>query len=72
MTYKDSYEKCKTVEDLKKEVIKDVEVALFIGSLDRVKVIEIAASEVMQSRGWALDSIFVETRKESILIQKEV
>lgn len=69
MTYKDSYEKCKTVEELKKEVIKDVEVALFIiGSLDRVKVIEIAASEVMQSRGWALDSIFVETRKESISI----
>ena len=68
MTYKDSYEKCKTVEELKNEVIKDVEVALFIGSLDRVKVIEIAANEVMQSRGWALDGIFVETRKESISI----
>lgn len=46
MTYKESYEKCTTLQELEKEVQSDISVAITIGNLDRIKIIKQTAEEV--------------------------
>ena len=46
MTYKESYEKCENLEELKTEVNSDIIIAGIIGNIDRLKVIKLAAEEV--------------------------
>lgn len=46
MTYKESYEKCKTLQELEDEVQRDIIMAGIIGNPDRVKIIKQTAEEV--------------------------
>lgn len=52
MTYKESYEKCQTLEELKRRVATDLCIAEFICSRDRIQVIKDAALSVCEERGW--------------------
>lgn len=53
MTYKGTYQQCNTLDDLKKEVGKDMRVAIMIGDLRlRKPVIEKAVTEVLEEKGW--------------------
>lgn len=53
MTYKESYQQCNTLDDLKKEVGKDMRVAIMMGDLElRKPVIEKAVTEVSEEKGW--------------------
>lgn len=56
MTYKESYQKCKTLDELKNEVKRDmIYVAMTltpIGSDMRKKIIEEAVTEVCEEKGW--------------------
>lgn len=45
-TYKESYMKCKTLEELEKEVNSDIAIAYVVGSLDRIDIIKRACEEV--------------------------
>lgn len=45
MTYKESYEKCKTLDELKREVESDIATAYMINP-DRLEVIKKTAEEV--------------------------
>jgi uncharacterized protein with PhoU and TrkA domain len=40
MTYEESYMKCKTLEELEKEIISDLSIAVMFGSEDRIKEIK--------------------------------
>lgn len=51
MTYKESYMKCNTLEELKKEVQSDMATAIMINT-DRIKVINEAVEEVYKVKGW--------------------
>ena len=57
MTYKESYEKCKTLQELEKEVQNDISVAITIGNLDRVKIIKQTAEEVANIKFKGADNI---------------
>lgn len=57
MTYKESYEKCKTLQELEKEVQNDISVAITIGNLDRVKIIKQTAEEVANRKFKGADNI---------------
>jgi hypothetical protein len=57
MTYKECYEKCKTLQELKKEVQNDISVAIIIGNLDRVKIIKQTAEEVANRKFKGADNI---------------
>lgn len=46
MTYKESYEKCKTIKELEEEINSDIAVALMIGNIDRIEKIKKAGEEV--------------------------
>ena len=50
MTYKESYMQCKTEEELLAEAKKDIEIALLMGSHNRIKVIKRSAEEVIAER----------------------
>lgn len=50
MTYKESYEKCNTVEELRQEVVSDMATAITIGNLDRLNVIKETAEEVVNAK----------------------
>ena len=54
MTYKESYEKCLTEQELQQEVEKDIHVVMFyLGSNpDRLEQIRQAAQEVADERNW--------------------
>ena len=52
MTYKESYQKCKTLDDLKDEVKRDMIYVALIGDDMRKKVIEEAVTEVCEENGW--------------------
>ncbi len=45
MTYEESYRKCKTLEELRKEVVSDLAIAKMIND-DRIPVIKKAAEKV--------------------------
>lgn len=40
MTYEESYMKCKTLEELEKEINSDLTIAIMYGSTDRIKKIK--------------------------------
>lgn len=46
MTYKESYEKCKTLQELEDEVQRDIIMAGIIGNPDRIKIIKQTTEEV--------------------------
>jgi len=46
MTYKESYEKCKTLKELEKEMNNDIAIALMIGNIDRIEEIKKAGEEI--------------------------
>ena len=50
MTYKESYEKCNTLEELRQEVVSDMATAITLGSLDRLNVIKERAEEVANAK----------------------
>ena len=53
MTYKESYQKCNTLNDLKAEVKKDMMVLAMMGGDEaRHKIIEESVNEVLTERGW--------------------
>lgn len=52
MTYKESFMKCKTLEELVNKIKDDVYAALFFSSQDRVKNIQEAANETIKEKGW--------------------
>lgn len=55
MTYLESYQKCQTEEELKKEVEHDYYVALLLGNNpDRMEKIRQAAQQVADDHGWFL------------------
>jgi len=56
MTYLESYEQCKTKEELIKKIKKDVHYAMFFNP-DRITPIEKAMNIVAEKRGWDLDGI---------------
>ena len=59
MTYRESYEKCLTEQELQQEVEKDIHVAMFLGNNpDRLEQIRKTAQEVADERNW-----FVYTEK---------
>lgn len=47
MTYKEKYEKCASEKELSEMVERDANIALFLGSMDRLTIIEKAANEVL-------------------------
>ena len=51
MTYKESYMKCNTLEELKKEVESDIAIAIIVNP-DRIKVINDTVNEVCKEKGW--------------------
>lgn len=51
MTYKESYMKCNTPEELKKEVQSDMAIAIMINT-DRIEIINEAVEEVCKEKGW--------------------
>ena len=53
MTYKEAYENCKTVEQLRIEVGNDIKTAMWMNP-DRVDVIFNVADEVAKLKGWEL------------------
>ena len=59
MTYKESYEKCETLEELKRELESDIATAYIINP-DRLEVIKKAAEEVANRKfkdsvlGWLI------------------
>lgn len=53
MTYKQAYENCKTVEELRVEVGKDIRTAMWMNP-DRIDVIIRVADEVSKLKGWEL------------------
>ena len=57
MTYKESYEKCKTLQELEDEVQRDIIMAGIIGNPDRVKTIKEAAEEVANRKFKGADNI---------------
>ena len=53
MTYRESYEKCLTEQELQQEVEKDIHIAIFLGNnSDRLEQIRNAAKEVADERNW--------------------
>ena len=53
MTYKESYEKCLTEQELQQEVEKDIYIAILLGNNpDRLEQIRKAAQEVADERNW--------------------
>ncbi len=56
MTYKESFQKCKTVEELIDEIKSCAYVALCLGSEGRIKHIEEAANEVIEEKGWDISN----------------
>lgn len=57
MTYKESYEKCKTLQELEDEVQRDIIMAGIIGNPDRVKIIKQTAEEVANRKFKGADNI---------------
>lgn len=57
MTYKESYEKCKTLQELEDEVQRDIIMAGIIGNPDRVKIIKQTAEEVANIKFKGADNI---------------
>ena len=51
MTYLESYQQCKTFEELKEEVRKDISTARWLNS-DRIRPINDAATQVCKERNW--------------------
>ena len=51
MTYLESYQQCKTLEELKQKVSKDILVAKWL-NLDRIIPINDAAIQVCKGRNW--------------------
>lgn len=51
MTYLEAYQQCKTFEELKERVRKDISVAKWLNQ-DRIKPINDAAIQVCKERGW--------------------
>lgn len=49
MTYEESYRKCKTLEELRKEVVEDLTIAKMINN-DRIPVIKKAAEKVANEK----------------------
>lgn len=49
MTYEESYRKCKTLEELRKEVVSDLAIAKMIND-DRIPVIKKAAEKVANEK----------------------
>ena len=49
MTYEESYRKCKTLEELRKEVVSDLTIAKMIND-DRIPVIKKAAEKVANEK----------------------
>ena len=50
MTYKESYEKCKALEELREEVMNDIATARMIGNPDRLNAIKKIAEEVANEK----------------------
>lgn len=50
MTYKESYLACDTEEEILEKIKHDIEVALFFGSSDRVKVIKQHGEEALAEK----------------------
>ena len=50
MTYEESYEKCKTLEDLEEMARADIIIAGIIGNVDRYKVIKKAVEKVANKK----------------------
>lgn len=50
MTYKESYEKCKTLKELEEEINNDIATAITIGNLDRLKIIKRDGEEVANKK----------------------
>lgn len=61
MTYKESYMKCNTLEELEKEVKSDVAIAIMINP-DRLEVIKRSAEEVANLK--FNDNIYWEKKEE--------
>ena len=40
MTYEEDYQKCKTLQELRKKVQSDISTAIVIGNTDRLKIIK--------------------------------
>lgn len=57
MTYRESYERCKTLQELEDEVQRDIIMAGIIGNPDRVKIIKQTAEEVANSKFKGADNI---------------
>lgn len=57
MTYKESYEKCKTLQELEDEVQRDIIMAGIIGNPDRIKIIKQEAEEVANIKFKGADNI---------------
>ena len=49
MTYEESYRKCKTLEELRKEVVNDLAIAKMIND-DRIPIIKKAAEKVANEK----------------------
>lgn len=49
MTYEESYRKCKTLDELRKEVVRDLAIAKMIND-DRIPVIKKAAEKVANEK----------------------
>lgn len=54
MTYLESYQKCKTKEELAEKVKGDAVIAMLINPA-RIKPIEDALNKVADERGWEMD-----------------
>lgn len=50
MTYEESYKKCKTLENLRQEVISDLSIAMMYNSQDRIKIIKESAEKVANEK----------------------
>jgi hypothetical protein len=63
MTYEESYRNCKTYEEFERTVKNDAMIAMFMGSADRVKIIESTATSIAKEKGW---TYLVPMRKKKV------
>lgn len=50
MTYEESYRKCKTLEELRQEVVSDISTAMVIGNDDRLGRIKKSAEKIANEK----------------------
>lgn len=50
MTYEESYRKCKTLEELRQEVVSDISTAMVIGNDDRLGRIKESAEKIANEK----------------------